>query len=60
MVGGLIFLPLSANLAQNVGFAVMYLVIAAVATVSLLCYETALGIASKAKMRNKQEEKCKT
>mgnify|MGYP001037670392 FL=1 len=59
MVGGLIFLPLSANLAQNVGFAVMYLVIAAVATVSLLCYETALGIASKAKMRNKQGEKCK-
>lgn len=54
MVGGLIFLPVSGYLAQNVGFTAVYITVAVVAMISLISYQLAITVAnnqSKEKMR---------
>ena len=47
MSGGLLLLPLSGYLVDHVGFAAVYLVIIALAAISLISYELALSVSSK-------------
>ena len=47
MSGGLLLLSLSGYLVDHVGFAAVYLVIIALAVISLISYELALSVSPK-------------